>query len=714
MGEFTKDTEPALQYVSQSDSKYNDIIFKMFASSYHDVDVEKIKKETNVKQIMVSKILKSYQKFIGNYLLKTSYRGVVVYHGLGSGKTLTSLYAMNKLNMNTIILLPAALKQSWFAEQLEHKNKGHKSTFETKYLSYNASNLKKQYYNLNYVSDVSKEINNFDNKLIIIDESHEFFQNVISGKATQAFFIYKKMKESKKSRFIFLTGTPLSGDPFELVPCFNLLRGFDLFPKMRPQFNRLFISSDSKNIINGDVFQERITGLVSYYRGPKDVDREIVPEKFPLKIVKIEMGNYQNTSYGMIKQKEEDIERLFKYQKTAFKVGEYKRPERSSVGTYKVNSSKACNFVFPEKVEKIYTIMKLLKMLPKIGGKITPEYWKNINKKYNFNTKHMSQPIVHRVAEFKWFIMVNKYTFKELQSMLPNLSTKIVKLLTMIKKFQKLGEKVFVFSKWDILGTRIIGKMLESYNFERIVSPQIQMQTQTSAKKPSSPKFIIVDGQTKNKSELIDYYNREENANGEKCNTILGTTVLSRGISLSCVRHIIIFEPQWRYITLNQVIGRGSRLFSHKFLPKEKRTLQPYILLSETSNPSKIESTDVFLYNHSLKLENLNNQFLDLIKNNAIDCRFLFSINNMNGKLKCHTCSSTNTNTITLFPKNYLTHISQGPICKKIVKKKLKLSPIPNMSSKYKKNDKNEIFKKSGSFWKKVGSMRNGDEIEFY
>ena len=64
-------------------------------------------------------ILKSYQYFIKEYLSSnTPYRGVLVYHGLGTGKTASAISAAEGLSktMPITTMLPAALEIEFIKE----------------------------------------------------------------------------------------------------------------------------------------------------------------------------------------------------------------------------------------------------------------------------------------------------------------------------------------------------------------------------------------------------------------------------------------------------------------------------------------------------------------------------------------------------------------------------------------------------------------------
>jgi hypothetical protein len=58
----------------------------------------------------------------------------------------------------------------------------------------------------------------------IVDEAHNLF-NAITNGAKNALALYDLIMETRNIRLIFMSGTPIINDPFELVPCFNMIRG---------------------------------------------------------------------------------------------------------------------------------------------------------------------------------------------------------------------------------------------------------------------------------------------------------------------------------------------------------------------------------------------------------------------------------------------------------------------------------------------------------
>lgn len=694
-------------------------ITEIFSDHYASLDdiEKKISKKTDKYRKKFR--IRAYQKFVRDYLGRTNYRGLLAVHGLGSGKTFTAILTMSMLNMETVIITPAALRANWkqkIARRVRKKSLTHKIHF----VSYNASNFVEQYKKLDPKIIFDPKLNNFDGKFIIIDESHEFFQNVISGKARQAVQIYRYLLGCRNSKILFLTGTPIVGDPFELAVCCNVLRGYlydgqrkryTLFPKMRKDFYNHFvtIADDKLHIKNKSVLKERITGLVSYYRGPKDPNRHIFPFVHKTKIILCPMGRGQWIYYQRIRQKEQDMERKFKYLTQEFMIEEFKKPTRASIGTYKTNSAKVCNFAFPVSVEKKFNaIMENYLKNISYNQTVDPSIWNVINKNFGFTGPWPSKI---KIAEIKWRLMQNLIPMSEILLNIADLSGKFNKLLEIIKINQN---KKFIFSKFRVLGVKILGELLKESGFSQIRKLEDYRQNQSLKKRA----FMIVDGSVSNKSELINLYNRKDNFDGKICEIILGTQVLSKGISLFNVREVYITEAQWRDTTIKQIQGRAARLFSHKDLPKENRSIKTFILISIPEDRTTISShsaqmtTDEFLLDLAAKKNRFNDEFFHAMKESAVDCRLNISFNRVDTEeeILCKSCPLGVKRS--LFPPNYVDHIIQGPTCDNLYDN-VNLWDVKGYPE-LKKDSEGHVYKLVDDTWMEVGKILSDDRLMFW
>lgn len=65
----------------------------------------------------------------------------------------------------------------------------------------------------------------FDNKVVVVDEVHNLTNNMTKSVGSGATF-YRIFMESKGTKFVFLTGTPIINKAYEAAHLFNILRGY--------------------------------------------------------------------------------------------------------------------------------------------------------------------------------------------------------------------------------------------------------------------------------------------------------------------------------------------------------------------------------------------------------------------------------------------------------------------------------------------------------
>ena len=254
--------------------------------------------------------LLKHQKVVRDYInVYTPYRGLLLYHGLGSGKTCSSIAIAEGFQQlssvvfteglvsarKVIVMTPASLRTNYFEElkkcgsPLYHQHHHwefvnirekpdmlpvlssalHLSTdvieeqggawlidvqkpsnYDTlspyerdsldeqikqlihqKYLFINYNGLRKS--RLKELTN-NDTVNPFDNKVVIIDEAHNFVSRIVNKiekeKEGEGKFLstalYKYLLEAENMRIVLLTGTPMINYPNELGILFNMLRGY--------------------------------------------------------------------------------------------------------------------------------------------------------------------------------------------------------------------------------------------------------------------------------------------------------------------------------------------------------------------------------------------------------------------------------------------------------------------------------------------------------
>jgi len=240
--------------------------------------------------------LMTHQQIIRDYInMFTPYRGLLLYHGLGAGKTCASIGIAEglKTTQPIIIMTPASLRQNYISEltvcgdplyrlnqfwefiptggdsnvartlsqamglseEFIRKKGGawlvnikKPSNFEslstadklalneqidrmikTKYIFINYNGLRKSDRVLSDLKALSKTNNPFDDKVIIVDEAHNFVSRIVnklSKPSSLSYMLYEWLLAARNCRIVFLTGTPIINYPNEMGVMFNMLRGY--------------------------------------------------------------------------------------------------------------------------------------------------------------------------------------------------------------------------------------------------------------------------------------------------------------------------------------------------------------------------------------------------------------------------------------------------------------------------------------------------------
>ena len=561
-----------MQYPDPNDEDFNNFINE----EYSEYKISRRRK--SLEQICFPKKYQFQipQKFLAEYINpQTPYRGILVYHRIGAGKTCTAIKISEKfIGLRKIyVVLPAALKGN-FRSELRSLCTG--NTFMTKDERMELSQLHpasdeykniikktderidKHYVILSYnkfIDSLSKKEISIKNSLLIIDEIH----NMVSESGLYYRVLYDALNgDVGDLRTVIMSATPIYDKPVELALTMNLLIDNKL-PTGNEFINTFIEEIDGPNgsidhrAINLDIISDRIKGYVSYFRGAP-------PHVFPkttLHIVKCKMSDKQLKLYNKIIANEGNIN---------IDLND-PIPNNFFIGSRMVS-----NFVFP-------------------------------------NNK------------------INEAGFASLKDSdcrgdkLKELSPKYYKAL---RKIIKTVGTVFIYSNFkEFGGIRTFARMLEANGF-----------TNYEYHGQGRRRFAIWSGDQDNavKDEIKAIYNNKNNENGSKIKIILGTPSAKEGVSFLRLQTIVLLEPYWNFSKNDQIIGRGSRFCSHKDVEEHRRVVQVYILLA--THPTIRESIDQHIMEMAIKKRKLNNEFENILKATAIDCELFANANNYEGEEK--------------------------------------------------------------------------------
>jgi len=581
--------------------------------------VEQIKVENNDIKT-TEELLRYYQNLVDNYFIKLNVdsKGLLIYHGMGLGKTMVAVAIAEHLKQKyqPIILTTKSL-QSNFKKEILNFRELLKLTDEDisrySFITLNASNMLKQ---LKRTLEVDNEeeyldafldsklknivdIQNLNGKLIIVDEAHNLFRRITNGSKIGIEF-YNIIMRSRNVKLLFLTGTPIAADSFEIVPCFNMLSGEELLPTLYRDFNELYTQSvvgeddkiTSGFIRNKNYLQNRIYGLVSYsvYEQRDDQKVSDFPERFPTIIEKIPMDNFQYAKYLSLRE-EEKQEGQFQGNKQ-FNIPALSKPSEGNTTTYRVKTRMCSNYYPPNYFNRKTDDIEKIKDDDVFSPKIK-KIFDNVNDKVGIDLAYSQFVDVGGIGIIERYFLIN-------------------------------GWEPFLLDK--------------DYKVEPL---DLENLTEEKKKSRRSKRFVKIVGSVEfeDREKIRTIINSKENMYGELVSFLLVSATGAEGLDLKNIRRMHMVEPYWNAAREDQFFARGDRYKSHVALPIEDRNTQPYIYLSDHADDATLEqktedTTDIYLYKKSQINKKAIESFLDAMKEVSIEC-------SIRKQVKCRICSPT-------------------------------------------------------------------------
>lgn len=643
-------------------------LLDLFKSAKFDNEYQFLKYYQNIVRLYVEKI-DSIESGNNQHV-----RGLLVYHTMGMGKSILAIAVALELikTRKPVMLLAKSLQENmkqsikkyinirrpvdpdfYLCQFDEHTlDKWIDNNFS--FVSMNASNMLKQLNKATNVSQYSDEFDslledkigeiikkiNLEGKLLIVDEAHNLFRAIING-SKNAHGLYDMIMNARNLKILFLTGTPITNDPFELSPCFNMLAGDinnSILPTNYKDFQKLYVDVENGQIKNKSKFQNRIFGLVSHVShltvpgklvfGDANVSSIEFPEERPIVVEYVNMDNDQYAMYQLARDKEkEEGSSSGKYssslaaQHGIVNTPSLTKPKGHSASTYRVKSRQLSNFCPP----KGFADEKDPNKIPE-SSLGSAKYRKIVN---NLD-KHDGQ----LGLIYSQFIGVGG-------------------LGTLSRYLKYLGWTEFNAPESHVYdeATEKIGGDVDDY-MDRVIDAisnntngwwVYNIDNDYTGSADTSKVFAMITGATNidNRDMILNVFNSDENMHGSKIALLLVSSTGAEGIDLKNVRHVHILEQYWNWSRIKQVIARAARNDSHVKLPQEEKNVTPYLYLAIPPENEKSETkgyaqtTDTELYNEAIAEYNINESFMNSLKEVSIECL-------INGEPYCKICAPTN------------------------------------------------------------------------
>jgi len=441
-------------------------------------------------------------------------------------------------------------------------------------------------------------------------------------------------------------------------------------PDISDKFLDTFVNAERGETKNINLFQRRILGLTSYFRSAQEnllPQYVLTDEGDNYHIVKSEMTPYQYGVYSKIRKVEADREKNSRNQAQ-------KKPADDELftisSTYRIFSRAACNFVFPEEIERPIPNGNV-EILDENTMDIVPE---EVSREADVYSNIDDEAIITEVDK-------NNYA-KRIENALSQISIidpettrskylSINNLQMLSPKFHSILENIMnqdyrglhlLYSHFrTIEGIGLMKLILEANGFAefKIQKNGDSWEIVENESDKGKPTFVLYTGtETPEEKEIIrNVYNgdwnivpvkiknkieerAENNMYGDVIKIFMITSSGAEGINLKNTRYVHVVEPYWHMVRVEQVVGRARRICSHQDLPEELRTVQVFLYITTLSDEQKKDekntelrrrdvsridritpvTTDETLYEIASIKQKINNQILQSVKETAVDC----------------------------------------------------------------------------------------------
>lgn len=513
--------------------------------------------------------LREHQSYPGDFLYKRAdQKGLLIYHGLGTGKTYLSLdFAEKYPDKNVVILLPRFLKSNW---EIQMKSYGIKDRKRYQLVSFRDARPL-----LNY---------DFKNTIVIIDEVHKLIDLITSSKnLSRGDYgrLYFKLREAHK--ILALTGTPIYNSAFDMAYIANLISGKNLLSFNAEKFKENYTKINTgKSFFRGHLMESKL--VVAFF--PLSFFLTLIPLTLtgtavalipPLgyfaSLLGIFVGN-EAFPAGSVEFRRFDSERLKGFTEnyvSFFEVSEGNQefyPEKDIIEK-EVHYTAPQTNMFLDFTNEALDKNSLKTLLTDSNNKNLSDDYLELNSvtiQKNFLQDPTSGREIGNLAIYEPQDEEREdegiyYPYRVDQPKKTYENTKFIESAKFEEIYEIIQEKpgqVVLYSNYFSNGILQFSHFLDRKGFKNY-------------------KILSPDDSVKKQISTINSYNEG------KTRILLLHPEITEGVSLQATEQFHLLEPLNNIALQEQVIGRAVRFKSHEKLPEDRRKVSVYLWKSEIS-----------------------------------------------------------------------------------------------------------------------------------
>lgn len=561
--------------------------------------------------------LRAQQKFIPNYVnFHNNLSGCLLYHGLGSGKTCTSIlvgeafkafkhYNVNK-NNRILVVLPPAVEQQ-FIDEL----KGECIT----QITYGGEDV-------NYTRETSEKFNNSEMKEFLLNKFKEVSKKGTGGLNKRDIqTLNSALRDGIVSRELELTTIRIINMFWNIITHIKFINNLvkskqvveeigEITAQLRRGGNLIIIDEVQNLISESGILYEKFIRVVNVFSRN---NKFLLLSATPIYDKPFEIGltlNLLNPRVSFPLTRKEFDEMFIAKNKSMKNKDLFYWMCNGYVSYFSGGNPE--HFPFKRVIEKRYRM-----------GNTQEKFYKlaliNETKVSKRNDDNESNDFMSKVRQFCNCVFPGDYEMKgnvmtkqegnnkrfgnhTIDTIENEYSPKLVNIAKLIRDEPGIH---FVFSDLKRYGITPLAEILTKMGFSKA--------DHNSQFRDESPRFAIWSGDVKSQDKaafsqkMRGIIKDMKNVNGEYLKVIMGTTSIMEGVSFKNVRNVHIMNPWWNESRIQQVIARAIRFKSHDNLPYGDRFVNVYRHISVyKSFPESQYSSLMDEYKSSEKARNVN------------------------------------------------------------------------------------------------------------
>ncbi len=558
--------------------------------------------------------LKWYQKCPGAYLVYSKQRGMLVFHGTGTGKTCMAAQAIENfikftkveetmrrdstqrahIKPKVFVVLPPkkSLDENMRDElanscptlikELVDKSRGKAMKVDM------ANRIINKYVTIiSYISlahRLKKGTETLDNSILLMDEAHNFLESKTQY-AKEYKFLYERVRATKACKVMLMTATPIYKSLSDLSKLLNVIRldSEAKLPETDAEFLKQYFDG---NTLNKQKFMRDVMGNVSYVNLENDLS--VFAEKVVMNPIVthvsddhyskwLESKKVDDRRYGL--SETTTVQDLVFKDNKAFKNRETGYFKHSSG----VNNTPLAYRAHNKWPAKFGVVGDLLAKYPK--------------SKIFIYSRHKAQG-----ANAIGLFLENELGWDRMSNNRQDHGANAPRY------FNPLAKE---------LGQIIPGKIENSESNTRQASQALIRQ---HVKKPYKGFIVLNNGTSRNESKRsLRLFNDAHNKDGNACRVFIGDEAYGEGVSLMACSVVICLEPPYSFQNFQQIVARAVRHCSHQSLPRPWK-VDVYTLVSNKDEQHFM--TDELLVKFSEENQNILQQVINSVREGSIEYGF--------------------------------------------------------------------------------------------